>query len=56
MSSLIHKLATDLSVLDSRIELRRFCSLMSEVLCLCKTSSTSKLPKWSPSERNESNS
>lgn len=35
MSSLIHMLATDLSVLDSRIELRKCCSLMLEVLCLC---------------------
>lgn len=30
MSSLIHMLATDLSVLDSRIELRNCCSLMLE--------------------------
>lgn len=40
MSSLIHMLATDLSVLDSRIELRKFCSLMLKVLCLCQMSST----------------
>lgn len=38
MSSLIHMLATDLSVLDSRIELRKCCSLMLEVLCLCEMS------------------
>lgn len=50
MSSLIHMLATDLSVLDSRIELRKFCSLMLEVLCLCKMSPTSKSPKWYPTE------
>lgn len=31
MSSLIHMLATDLSVLDSRIELKKCCSLMFEV-------------------------
>lgn len=42
MSSLIHMLATDLSVLDSRIELRKCCSLMLEVLCRCKMYSTSK--------------
>lgn len=48
MSSLIQILATDLSVLDSRIELRKFCSLMLEVLCLCKMSCTSKSAKWSP--------
>lgn len=45
MSSLIHMLATDLSVLDSRIEPRKCRSLMLEVLCLCKLSSTSKSSK-----------
>lgn len=43
MSSLIHMLATDLSVLDSRIELRKCCSLMLRFCaCLSKVSSTSE--------------
>lgn len=53
MSSLIHMLATDLSVLDSRIELRKCCSLILEVLFLRKMSSASKSPKWYPREWNQ---
>lgn len=51
MSSLIHMFATDLSVLDRRIELRKCLSLMvEEVLCLCEMCSTSRPSKWSPTE------